>query len=506
MASHPQTPRRKVKTPSYLDAMIPVFTLIILVGSSVALFGLDAVNGPLQVAIILSTMITAVVILKNGHTWEEVSESGRKGLATISSAVFILFSVGALIGTWNMSGTIPTMVYYGIQMISPNWFFPIAFLICVGVSLSIGSSWTTAGTLGVGLVGLANMLGLSPEITAGAVISGAYVGDKISPLSESTVLAAQLNGVPLYKHIRSQLWSTVPSGVIALIAFIVLGISQHSGFDSTITDNELTRFNELFHITPWNLLPLVFLLVLSVFKVPASLAILCSALLAGVMAAFMQPQVIVRFIAEPDVSAPLQAIKAIWLAMANGFQENSGMEQIDALLSRGGMDSMLLTIWLIIGAVTFGIMVDDFGLLNKLVTPLLLRARGIVRLFASVVGTAIGLNITAGDQYIALLLPTRLFRGEFAKRGLAPENLSRIVSDAGIVTSPLIPWNSCGAYMAAVLGVSTMAYMPFAVFNIAAPLITLALGIMNINIRRIPVATSPEHSEGDNPGGVPVQK
>ncbi|WP_337262266.1 MULTISPECIES: Na+/H+ antiporter NhaC family protein [unclassified Serratia (in: enterobacteria)] len=498
-------PPRTVREPSYLDAMIPVFSLIILVGSSVTLFGLDAVSGPLQVAIILSTMITAVVILKNGHTWDEISESGRKGISTVVGAIFILFAVGALIGTWNMSGTIPTMVYYGIQMITPNWFFPIAFLVCVAVSMSIGSSWTTAGTLGVGLVGLANMLGLSPEITAGAIISGAYVGDKISPLSESTVLAAQLNDVPLYTHIRAQLWTTIPAGAIALAAFIVFGINQHSSFDSTVTNNELSRFSELFHITPWNLLPLIFLLGLSVCKVPASLAIMCSALLAGVMAVFMQPQVIVRFVAEPDLAAPLLAVKAIWLAMASGFQENSGMVQIDALLSRGGMDSMLLTIWLIIGAVTFGIMVDDFGLLNKLVTPLLLRAKGIGSLFASVVATAFGLNIAAGDQYIALLLPTRLFRGEFAKRGLAPENLSRIVSDAGIVTSPLIPWNSCGAYMAAVLGVSTMGYMPFAVFNVVAPLMTLVLGIIGINIRRIPIVVLENDSKGKVPGCKPTQ-
>lgn len=304
MSKSAKTPR-PVKAPSYLDALLPIVTLILLVGSSVALFGLEAVNGPLQVAIIISTMITAMVILKNGHSWEEVSESGRKGIATISGAIFILFSVGALIGTWNMSGTIPTMVYYGIIMITPNWFYPIAFLVCVGVSLSIGSSWTTAGTLGVGLVGLANMLGISPEITAGAVISGAYVGDKISPLSESTVLAAQLNGVELYKHIRAQLWTTIPAAVIALTGFILLGLNQHSAFDATITNNELTRFNELFHITPWNLLPLVFLLALSVAKVPAPLAIMCSALMAGIMTSFMQPQVIERFIVEPDLASPL---------------------------------------------------------------------------------------------------------------------------------------------------------------------------------------------------------
>ncbi|CNB37643.1 Na+/H+ antiporter NhaC family protein [Yersinia intermedia] len=478
---------RTIKPPSYLDAITPMLSLVILVGASVALFGLQAVNGPLQVALILCTMITSVIIMKNGHSWEDIAQSTRKGISTVVGAIFILLAVGALIGTWNMSGTIPTLVYYGIILITPNWFFPITFLVCVGVSMSIGSSWTTAGTIGVGLVGLSNMIGVSPEITAGAVISGAYVGDKISPLSESTVLAAQLNGVELYRHIQAQLWTTIPAALVALVAFIILGINQQASFDATITHAELARFDELFNITPWNLLPLIFLLGLSVGKVPAPLAIISAALLAGVMAAFIQPQAIARFIAEPDTALPIAAVKGVWLAMANGFQENSGIPQMDALLSRGGMDSMLLTIWLIIGAVTFGIMVDDFGLLNKLVTPILLRAKTVGQLFASAVATAIGLNIVAGDQYIALLLPTRLFHGEFAKRGLAPENLSRLVGDAGIVTSPLIPWNSCGAYMAAVLGVSTMGYLPFAVFNIAAPIVTLILGITGYKVRRIVV-------------------
>ncbi|CQJ05435.1 Na+/H+ antiporter NhaC family protein [Yersinia frederiksenii] len=481
------TKKRVITPPSYWDACIPLFSLVILVGFSVALFGLKATNGPMQVAIIICVMVTSIIALKNGYSWEDINQSSRKGISTIVSAIFILLAVGALIGTWNMSGTIPTLVYYGIIMITPSWFFPVSFIICAILSLTIGSSWTTAGTMGVGLVGLANMIGVSPEITAGAVISGAYVGDKISPLSESTVLAAQLNRVELYHHIKTQLWTTIPSGLIALLVFVLLGINQPVAFDTLVTRSELAEFDKLFYITPWNLLPLLFLLTLSIFKVPAPLAIMSAALLAGIMAAFIQPQAIARFITEPDIASPIVAVKGIWLAMANGFQENSGIPQMDVLLSRGGMDSMLLTIWLIIGAVVFGIMVDDFGLLDKLVTPLLLRARSLGRLFVSVVATAIGLNITAGDQYIALLLPSKLFYSEFAKRGLAPENLSRAVSDAGIVTSPLIPWNSCGAYMAAVLGVSTISYMPFAVFNIAAPIITLLLGITGYKIRRIPI-------------------
>lgn len=226
---------------------------------------------------------------------------------------------------------------------------------------------------------------------------------------------------------------------------------------------------------------------MSIRKVPATLAIMCSALLAGGMAVFLQPQ----FVDAPGEPASVVAIKGVWLAMANGFGVDTGMAEVDALLSRGGMDSMLLTIWLIIGAVTFGILVDDFGLLGKLVAPLLHRARPTGRLFASVVATALGLNVAAGDQYIALLLPTRLYSAEFARRGLAPENLSRAAGDAGIVTSALVPWNSWGAYMAVVLGVPTMAYLPFAVFNYAAPLLTLLLGFTGWRIARLPVAPVP---------------
>jgi NhaC family Na+:H+ antiporter len=381
-----------------------------------------------------------------------------------------------------MSGTIPTLVYYGIVFISPNWFYVVAFLVCTATSLTIGSSWTTAGTIGVGLVGLSTLIGVSPEITAGAVISGAYVGDKTSPLSETTVLAAQLNGVDLYKHIRAQAWTTVPAGVIAMVVFLILGLNQDTSFDNLFITEELEKFERLFWISPWNLIPLAVLLFFSIRKVPPTLAILGTSLLAGVMAVFLQPDAVGRFVSDTHTSSFVIAVKGIWLAMATGFEANSGIPQMDALLSRGGMDSMLLTIWLIIGAVAFGTLVDEFGLLNKLITPVLTRARTRARLFMSVVATALGLNIATGDQYIALLLPTSLFRAEFKKRGLAPENLSRALGDAGIVTSPLVPWNSCGAYMAAVLGVTTMAYMPFALFNIFAPILTLAFGITGFKI------------------------
>lgn len=478
---------RPIRAPSYFDAIAPLVILAVLIGGAVYLFGLSATDGPLQVAIILSAMFTSFIVLKNGHSWEEVAEAGRKGVSSVVSAIFILLAVGALIGSWNMSGTIPTLVYYGIQVIHPDWFYPASFIVCTGISMGIGSSWTTAGTVGVGLVGLSLLAGVSPEITAGAVISGAYVGEKLSPLSETAILAAQLAGTTIYKHLRAQVWTSMPALLIALIGFGILGwkVGAAGGASDEVVASELSALSDLFNTTPLTLLPLLLLIVLSVLRMPASLAIIGSALLAAVLAPFLQPEAVLRFVADPSLAPPLAFIKGGWQAIATGYQANSGIPAVDSLLSRGGMDSMLLTIWLILGALVYGTLLDEFGLLLKLVTPVLTRARTTGALVGTVVATALGLNIVAGDQYVAVVLPARIFRAEFSKRGLSPVNLSRAVADGGSVTSPLIPWNSCGAYMAAVLAVPTLVYLPFAIFNIASPLITLLYGFTGFRIEAI---------------------
>lgn len=484
MTSQPPS-QHSVREPSYLDVLIPFAVLILSVSGAVSLFGLGAIDGPVQVSLIISAMTAALIILKNGHPWSEISASAGRAISSITSAIFILLAVGALIGTWNMSGTIPTMVYYGIQILQPSWFYAASALICAVVALSIGSSWTTVGTIGVGLVGIASLLGVSPVITAGAVISGAYLGDKTSPLSETSILSAQLVGVNIYTHLRAQVWTSIPAFIIAFIIFLILGF-QNTIAPSAEPATDLAKLNQLFWITPLNLIPLFFLVFLSIRKVPASLAIMSAALVGGITGAILQPQAIQRFVNNPALGQPVTSIKGIWMAMANGYQENSGIADIDRLLSRGGMDSMLLTLWIIIGAVTFGTLMEEFGLLAKLINPMLLKATTTGRLFATVVATAIGLNIVAGDQYIALVLPARLFRVEFQKRGLQPQNLSRLAADAGTVTSALIPWNSCGAFMAATLGVSTFLYFPYAIFNIASPILSLLYGITGFKIERIP--------------------
>ena len=475
---------------SLLDALIPLGTLAVLIAAALALFGLDALDGPIQVALVLCAMVAALVAMKNGHTFEEVQRAAQGSVASVTSAIFILLAVGALIGVWNLSGTIPTLVYYGIQLLSPGWYYAAAALICGIVALSIGSSWTTAGTIGVGLVGIAVALDVSPEITAGAVVSGAYLGDKLSPLSETTVLSSQMVGVDVYDHVKRQVWTSVPAFLIAMVGFVILGLVR--GTDSTIVpeDIELNALRDVYHITPLNLLPLVLLAVLSIRKVPASLALTAATLFAGLCGAVLQPDVVQGF-AEHGGGVVVESVKAVWQAMATGFQIESGVSEVDHLVSRGGMASMLPTIWLIIGAVTFGALLEEFGMIARLVDPLIAAAKSTGQLFLAVFVSAFGLNIVAGDQYIALVLPTRVFRAEFAKRGLAPTNLSRLAADSGTVTSPLVPWNSCGAFMGAVLGVSALQYLPYALFNIASPALSVLYGFTGFTVERVGAAASP---------------
>jgi NhaC family Na+:H+ antiporter len=472
------------RQPSLSDALIPLATLALLIGGSLALFGLDALDGPIQVALVLCAGVAALVAVKNGHEWAEVQTAGQGAMASVTSAVFILLAVGALIGTWNLSGTIPTLVYYGIQVLSPGWYYAATALICAVVALSIGSSWTTAGTIGVGLVGIATMLGVSPAITAGAVISGAYLGDKTSPLSETTILTAQMVKVDVYAHIRRQVWTSVPAFLVALAVFFVLGLAHVGETEDTVsTTTELDALSDVFWISPVNLLPLVLLAYLSIRKVPASLALIASALFAGALAAFTQPEVVAAFVSGTG-NVVVESIKAVWQAMATGFDIDTGLTEVDQLVSRGGMDSMLLTLWLIFGAVTFGALLEHFGLIARLVDPMIASATSTGRLFVTVFACGFGLNVVAGDQYIALVLPSRVFRLEFAQRGIAPTNLSRLAADSGTVTSPLVPWNSCGAFMGATLGVSTLLYAPYAIFCYASPLLSVVYGYTGFRIEK----------------------
>lgn len=474
------------RPPTLLDAVLPIAVLIGLLVLTVVLFGVDATEGPLQVALLLSAAFASLIAFKNGFTVAAVADAAVGGVTSAVGAIFILLAVGALIGTWNMAGTIPTIVYIGLGLVGPTWFYPITAVICAAVGMVTGSSWTTAGTLGVAFVGMATVLGLSTAVAAGAVICGAYFGDKMTPLSETTILVPRLvgGGLTVSRHLRNMFWTAGPALGISLILFVVLGLlADPSGGVGTADAQRALR--SVFHISWLNLLPLLLLIVFSVRKVPPFLAILGSALFAGVLAPFTQWSAVTSFVDEPDAGPVRTGIDAVFAAMATGFVSDSGNEKIDALFSRGGMASLLTTVWLVLGALSFAAIAEHAGFLARLLAPIVSWASTQGRLILAVTVSGIGLNVVAGDQYVADVLPARTFRGEFERRGLAPEVLSRTVEDSGTVTSVLVPWNTCGAYISGVLGVATGAYLPYCFFNILSPILNVAYGFLGVKVRTV---------------------
>ena len=453
---------------------------------TITIYGTDATEGPLQVALFTSAVFAGLVALKNGHTSVRLREATVSGVASSLSAIFILLAVGALIGTWNMAGTIPTVVSYGIALLKPAIFYAAVAVICALVGSVTGSSWTTAGTLGVAFVGMAPILGMSTTIAAGAVISGSYVGDKMSPLSETTVLVPSLvGGVTVNEHIKGMVWTVVPAFGLAVLGYLVIGVFDDPVAGIVSTDEARIAIAEAYWISPVNLLPLAALIAMTIKRVPPFLAIFSVALLSGVIACITQTDAVEAFVDDPGQGTLLVSIEAVYSAMANGFVSASGNPTIDSLFSGGGMSSMLSTVWLIFGALSFAAIMEEAGFLDRLIAPVVHRARTDAGLICSVAATSIGLNIIAGDQYVADVMPSRVYRGVFRERGLAPRMLSRTVEDTGTVTSALVPWNSCGAYMAGVLGVATVSYLPYAFFNILCPIIAIAFALTGIRVEHL---------------------
>jgi Na+:H+ antiporter, NhaC family len=480
MTDVPQpTPADHIRTPSLIDACIPAVALIALLAVSYFLYGEKAAQGPNQIALLFCGLIGAGVAVKNGVSWSGIRQAVIDGIASALSAIFILLAVGALIGTWALSGTIVTMVYYGLQVLSPHYFYASAALICAAVATGVGSSWTVAGTIGIGLIGIANSMGLSPAITAGAIISGAYFGDKASPLSDTVNLAAAGAGADLFQHTRESLWTSAPALAVALVGFALLG--QPGDFDAS---RLLSGLSQHFIVTPWALLPLVLVFGLAILRFPPFVTIFAGALLGGALAMIFNASQVIAFAQDPALPRPFALLKGIWSALATGYVSNTGEAEIDKLLSRGGMESMLNTVWLILTALAFGAVLEHAGLLNRLTEAVMRAVHSVGSLVTAVVATCIGLNVIASDQYIAIVLPARMFRIEFERRGLLPVALSRAVGDSATVTSPLIPWNSCGAYMAATLGVPTLSYAGFAFFSLLNPVATIAIALLGFRMRR----------------------
>ncbi|WP_439886175.1 Na+/H+ antiporter NhaC [Pseudomonas sp. MBLB4123] len=464
------------RSPSLLDALLPIGVLVVLLSLSVYLYGDASSSGPNQIALMCAAFVAGLVGLKNGLRWAQIEDGILAGIQMAMKANLILLAVGALIGTWILAGTVPTMIWLGLKLISAEYFYATSCLICAFTALSIGSSWTVAGTLGIGLMGVAAGLGLDPAITAGAIISGAYFGDKLSPLSDTTNLAPAAAGAELFAHIRLMARTSVPALLLALALFFGLGQQAGGEQDTARIAAVLPALEGQFELGWHLLLPVALLLFLAVRQWAAFPSVFLGALVGALFALLFQPEVMSR-LADPAAGA-LAPLKTVWSALFAGYQSSSGNEALDGLLSKGGMASMLTTIWLIICAMCFGGVLERLGLLQRLLHSTLHLARSTSSLIACTITTTIGTNVITADQYIALVLPGRMYRAEYEKRGLAPVTLSRALEDGGTLTSVLIPWNTCGAYMAATLGVATLSYLPFCFFNLIMPLLALSLAFI----------------------------
>ena len=466
------------------EALIPVFALVLMLFYNVFfVFGDDALSGSNQFILLLGAAVAAIVGFFNKVHYSQMIDEVAENLKTTTGALLILLMVGALAGTWLVSGIIPTMIYYGLQILNPTFFLVACVLICAIISIATGSSWTTSATVGIALIGISETLGISLGVTAGAVLSGAYFGDKMSPLSDTTNLAPAMAGGDLFDHIKYMAITTVPTFVITLILFLIIGLNLDVSGSPNISD-QLEAIGNAFNISPLLFIVPIIVIALIIKKTPPLVALLLGILLAAIAAIIAQPHIL-KQIAEVETLDFKSAYKGVMQAMTVDTAVETSSPELNDLFSSGGMSGMLGTIWLIICAMVFGGVMDAIGALSRISKALLSLATTTFGLFACTVVSCLALNVTASDQYLALVVPGKMFKKAYQDKGLAPENLSRTLEDSGTVTSVLIPWNTCGAYQSGVLGVSVADYFLYAFFNWISPFMTLIVAGLSIKIKQI---------------------
>lgn len=468
---------------SLTNALIPVVALVSMLAYNVIVFRDDALEGSNQFILLMGAAVAVVIGFINKVPYKDMVAEVSQNVKSTSTALLILLMVGALSGTWLISGIIPTMIYYGLQILNPTIFLAACVIICAVLSISIGSSWTTSATVGIALIGIANALDISLGMTAGAILSGAYFGDKLSPLSDTTNLAPAMAGTDLFTHIRYMTYTTVPSFIVALIAFIIIGFTQDSSGKAD-TVEILAALNEAFLISPWLFLVPAFVIFLIIKKTPPLIALLLGTLTAALLALILQPDLIL-IAADETIWNTANAYKGIMNAITVDIKIPTDLKILEELFEAGGMKGMLPTIWLILCAMVFGGVMDAIGALTKISEGLLKLFKSTFGLFASTVSSCLAINLTASDQYLAIVVPGKMFSKAYEEKGLAPENLSRTLEDSGTVTSVLIPWNTCGAYHSGVLGVPVADYFFYAIFNYVSPFMTLLFAAFNIKIRQL---------------------
>ncbi len=484
------------KRPTLLQAFIPILCLILLLTLNVIFFGEDTLSGANQIALLLAAAVAGVIAVRLKVSYAYVSTQMVKSIASAMPAILILLLIGSLAGTWLISGVVPTLIYYGLKVIHPSIFLFAAVVTSSIVSLATGSSWSTIATIGIALLGIGQALGFPAGLVAGAIISGAYFGDKMSPLSDTTNLAPAMAGTDLFTHIRYMMITTVPSMGITLIIFLVIGLANHYQNSASEVQSVLDQIELNFAISPFLLIVPVLLIAIIVKKVPPLPAILFGTLLGAVFAIIFQPELISR------IGGSYGYLKRTYIAILQSMFGNisiiTGNEVVDDLLTTRGMAGMMDTVWLILAAMTFGGAMDSAGLLKRISETIIQWATSTWSLVASTVITSIFFNITASDQYISIVVPGRMFAKTYRERGLKPEVLSRTLEDGGTVTSVLVPWNTGGATQSRVLGVPTLTYLPFCFFNLISPVMTILIASLNYRIRRIDINDSGTNRSGSH--------
>ena len=464
-------------------AILPIIFLVLLLSINVFIYGDDSLNGTNQFILILSGLFGSTIGFANKVSYKKILTSISNSVKSVTGALLILLFVGALAGTWMISGIIPAMVYYGLKILDPNIFLPACIIICSIISVATGSSWTTSATVGIALVGIGKALGIPAGMVGGAVIAGAYFGDKLSPLSDTTNLAAAVTKVDLFKHIKYLTYTTIPSISITLIVFIILGFLQVS---DGITDNTdlLNAISEKFNISLILFMVPLLVLIMIIKKTPPLIALVIGTLSGALFSLIFQPQIISELSSGLN-SRIVDSYIVIMNTITGEVSIETNNEILDDLFSTGGMLGMMNTIFLVIGTMVFGGVMDAIGALKTISQALLKWADNTFKLFASTVASCLALNVSASDQYLSIVVSGKMFEKAFEDKGLAPENLSRTLEDSATVTSALIPWNSCGAYHSSVLGVSVGEYFIYAVFNWISPFMTLLYAALRIKIRTL---------------------
>ncbi|MDG4944917.1 sodium:proton antiporter [Weeksellaceae bacterium KMM 9713] len=473
------------------QSMIPIVVLIALLALNVYVFESDATYGSNQFSLLLAAAVAAIIGIRNGVKFEEILDRISLNLKATTPAILILLFVGSLAGTWLLSGIVPAMIYYGLNILTPTIFFVACILICIVVSMATGSSWTTSATIGIALIGIGNGLGLDSAMTAGAVLSGAYFGDKMSPLSDTTNLAPAIAGTDLNTHIKYMTITTVPTIIITLIVFLILGFtaSIHGNIDKEIVQNLIA---DNFNVSPWLFTVPLLVIILIVMRVPPLMALLVGTVLGGVAAIIFQQDLLLQMSGAESLNSVetyrivMNSITVDTIIPVEEVRlENGTLLNLGGLFEQGGMAGMLGTVWLIICAMAFGGALEAIGALKRISEFFLGLFQSVFGLFASTVATALALNITASDQYLAIVVSGKMFSEAYKDKGLAPENLSRTLEDSATVTSVLVPWNTCGAYHSKVLlgEAGNMSFIPYAIFNYLSPFMTLLVAAIGYKIR-----------------------